>query len=161
MDGSRTAAGSRPDTGSRRVALALLAFAVVAGVVGHFTLPRLLVWLLVAVLVWAAATLWLRTGEGREWLAAVRQGDSRRAWRPLEPGESFDRAVKLTFAPNVPIAESICSRLRSNGIEAFVKRVPTFVAISATTNDFEPAEVWVAQHDFMRARALLGPEISS
>jgi hypothetical protein len=55
----------------------------------------------------------------------------------------------------VPVAEAICTRLLENGIEAFYKRIPTFDALSTATSDFDPAEVWVAEHELERARALL------
>jgi hypothetical protein len=73
----------------------------------------------------------------------------------LKPGESYDTAVKLTLAPNVPMAELICSQLRANGIEAFVKRASVFDALVRTTSDFGPAEVWVGSHELQRAQALL------
>ena len=39
----------------------LLVAAVVVGVLGHMLLPRLLVWILIAMLVWAAVTIFWRT----------------------------------------------------------------------------------------------------
>jgi hypothetical protein len=74
----------------------------------------------------------------------------------LKDGESYDTAVKLTWAPNVPTAETLCTHLRSNGIEAFYKRVPD-LGIFSTTSDFVPAEVWVPSDELGRARALLPP----
>ena len=61
--------------------------------------------------------------------------------------------VRLTVAPNVVFAESLCGMLRSNGIEAFCKQSgpgPSF-----STGDFGRAEIWVSAADVERARALL------
>ena len=135
----------------------MLVAAVMVGALGHLLLPRILVWLLAVMLVWAAGTIWFRTIDLRNgpldrWTTKPLQRD---APRRLEPGESYDRAAKLTWAPNVPLAEAICSHLRANGIEAFYKRVPTFEAVSVGTSDFDPAEVWVAEHQLAPARRLL------
>ena len=73
----------------------MLVLAVAAGIAGHLLLARLLVWLLVAILIWAAATLWLRTVAWRKGSVPYPQ--------PLAPGESYDTAVRLTSVPNVPI----------------------------------------------------------
>ena len=135
----------------------MLVAAVMVGALGHLLLPRILVWLLAVMLVWAAGTIWFRTidlrnGSLDRWaIKPLRRDGARR----LEPGESYDKAAKLTWAPNVPLAEAICSHLRANGIEAFYKRVPTFEAVSVGTSDFDPAEVWVGEHQLAPARKLL------
>jgi hypothetical protein len=135
---------------SRWYALALFIAALAVAATGPMVLPRLLIWILAGVLIWGAGTILYRTVDWK-------RGDRPPAPPPLRPGESYDTAVKLTFAPNVPIAEAICSRLRANGIEAFYKRLPVAQAFGAGTNDLAPVEVWVAEHDLARARALLGP----
>src|SRR5260221_11637466 len=56
--------------GPRRAGAALLIVAVVAGVAGHYALPRILEWLLFAVLVWGGVTLLLRDGA---WLRRSRE----------------------------------------------------------------------------------------
>jgi hypothetical protein len=152
MDQPQTAI--EPRVGARWAAGTMLAAAVVAGVLGHTMLPRILVWLLIAVLVWAAVTIWCRTIDLR--MRTLPPPDD--PPRPLNAGETYDNAVKLSWVPNVPIAEAICRRLLAHGIEAFYKRIPTFDALSAVTSDFDPAEVWVAEHELDRARALLPPE---
>jgi len=121
----------------------------VAGVFGHLLLPRLLVWILIAILVWAAVTIFWRTIDHQ-----FRTLPPEHAPPPLGPGESYDTAVKLTYAPNVPLAEAICTRMRANGIEAFHKQVQGFGAWSGTS-DFRGVEIWVGEHDLERARALL------
>lgn len=148
----RPAATEPRPTLARWAAAAMLVAAVMVGVLGHLLLPRILVWLLFVMLVWAAGTIWFRTIDVDPWTTKPLQRDGP---RPLEPGESYDRAAKLTWAPNVPQAEAICSHLRANGIEAFYKRVPTFEAVSVGTSDFDPAEVWVAEHQLAPARKLL------
>jgi hypothetical protein len=129
---------------------------------GHITLPRLLVWLLAVMLFWAAGTLWFRT---IDWRRAAMPTDDRsigaRDGGPasaLRPGESYVPAVRLRLAPNVPLAEALCMRLREAGIEAFLKRVSTTVAIGGGTSDFGPAEIWVQADRVDDANALLGPE---
>jgi hypothetical protein len=129
-------------TVSRRYALVLFAVAVVAGATGPRVLPHGLVWITVGVLFWAAGTTWWRTIE----------------WpRASMPANVEGIAVKLTLAPNVPIAEAICSRLRDNGIEAYWSRPPVSQGFGEGTGDFMPAEVWVAEQDLARAQALLEP----
>ena len=126
----------------RRFAIALFVVALVAGVTGPMVLPQGLVWITVGVLFWAAATIWYRTVE----------------W-PKAPtlGTLDGIAVKLTLAPNIPLAEAICSRLRDNGIEAYWSRPPVSQGLGEGTGDFMPAEVWVAEQDLARAQALLEP----
>jgi hypothetical protein len=68
--------------------------------------------------------------------------------------------VRLTEAPNVAFAESLCGLLRSNGIEAFYKRTGPGWGRGFTTSDFGPADIWVSPADVERARALL-PEGTS
>ena len=143
-------ARSAPSTGARWAAGTLLVVAVVAGVFGHLLLPRLLVWILIAILVWAAVTIFWRTIDHQ-----FRTLPPEHAPPPLGPGESYDTAVKLTYAPNVPLAEAICTRMRANGIEAFYKQTPALGTIWSKTGDFGAAEIWVGEHDLERARALL------
>jgi hypothetical protein len=133
----------------------MFAAAVVVGVLGHLLVPQLLVWLLVVMLIWAAGTAWFRTvdpGKGR--FRTLRHAQA--GQRPLKDGESYDTAVKLTWAPNVPTAEALCTHLHTNGIEAFYKRAPD-VGIFSTTSDLVPAEVWVPSGKLDRARGLLPP----
>jgi hypothetical protein len=85
----------------------------------------------------------------------------RRHVRPLRSGESYDEAVWLAQVPNVPLAELWCQRLRQNGIEAFYKATAPFGGGSAgiaPLNPSFPAELWVGEHDFARARELF-PEL--
>ena len=63
--------------------------------------------------------------------------------------------VRLTEAPNVVFAESLCGMLRSNGIEAFSKQSGPGSGLSFTSGDFGPAEIWVSAADVERARTLL------
>ena len=63
--------------------------------------------------------------------------------------------VRLTEAPNVVFAESLCGMLRSNGIEAFYKRSGAGLGRGFATSDFEPADIWVSAADLERARELL------
>jgi hypothetical protein len=146
-------AATETRVGARWAAGALLVAAVVAGVLGHMVLPQMLVWLLIGILVWAAVTIFWRTIDHQ--FRTLPPNDNP---GPLQPGESFDDAVKLTWVPNVPVAEAICTRLLDDGIEAFYKRIPTFDALSTVTSDFDPAEIWVAEHDLERARTLLPPQ---
>ena len=138
-------------TGSRRYAAVLLAAAIATGVAGRSFLPGLLVAVLVGVLLWGAGTLWFRTVDWRPF------GTSAPPEHPsaLGPGEFYDRAVKLTSVPNVPLAEAMCTELRAHGIEALCKRTPIFDALSTVTNDLEPAEIWVGEHELEEARSIL------
>ena len=145
-------AATEPATGARWAAGALLVAAVAAGVFGHVLLPRLLVWILIAILVWAAVTVFWRTVNHQ-----FRRLPPEDPPPPLRPGESYDTAVKLTYAPNVPLAEAICSRLHADGIEAFYKETPALGTIWSGTSDFRAVEIWVGEHDLERARALLPP----
>lgn len=141
-------------TGSRRYALVLLVAGVATGVAGVYYLPGLLVAVLVGVLLWGAGTLWFRTVDWRELRGFHTAPDKVERGFELVPGESYDTAVLLTSAPNVPLAEAICSRLQENGIEAFWRRGAMFQATSMA-NDFVPAEVWVGEQDLERARSIL------
>jgi hypothetical protein len=129
--------------------------ALVVGVLGHLLVPELLVWVLVVMLIWAAGTVWFRTidPEERPFRTLVVPQDGP---RPLKDGEAYDTAVKLTWAPNVPTAEALCTHLRRNGIEAFYKRAPD-VGIFSTTSDLVSAEVWVPSGELDHARGLLPP----
>jgi hypothetical protein len=126
----------------RRFAIALFVVALVAGVTGPTVLPQGLIWITVGVLVWAAGTIWHRT---IEWPKAP------------TPGNVEGIAAKLTLAPNVPMAEAICSRLRDIGIEAYWSRPPVSQGFGEGTGDLMPVEVWVAEQDLARAQALLEP----
>jgi hypothetical protein len=134
----------------RSFAIALFGAGIATAAVGPTVMPTIWAWLLFVMLAWAAGTVWFR---GVDWSSVWRK-----PMRPLASGEAFVDAVKLTFVPNVPLAESICLRLRANHIEAFYKRVPAFDALSTVTNDMDAAEVWVAASDLDRARAILGAE---
>jgi hypothetical protein len=129
----------------------MLAAAVLVAVFGRLVLPPILFWILLAMLVWAAVTTWHRTVDRSK----VKNHDPDPVPGPLRPGETYDTAVRLTWVANVPEAEAICVRLQANGIEAFTKRVPAFVGISAGTSDFGAAEVWVGEHQLAAAQKLL------
>jgi len=78
--------------------------------------------------------------------------------RKLKPGETLDEPVKLTWFPNVPLAESLCERLRHNGIEAYYKGAGPFQAGGGNAADLHPdwpAEVWVEARHFDDARRFL------
>jgi hypothetical protein len=146
--------------GPRRAGAALLVTAVVAGVAGHYALPRILDWLLFAVLTWGGVTLLLRDGP---WLRRrtepfFRSLDDRSRLGKLGPREVYDNPVKLTWFPNVPLAESLCQRLHANGIEAFYKGSGYLQAgggNAAELHPDQPAEVWVEKHQLEEARRLL------
>jgi Putative prokaryotic signal transducing protein len=81
---------------------------------------------------------------------------------PLQPGEQYDTAVKLTTLPNAPLAELWRQRLREHGIEAFLKggspyAVDGFGGIPNMSPNLA-AELWVGEHDAERARELF-PEL--
>jgi hypothetical protein len=114
----------------RRFAFALFIVALVAGVTGPRVLPQGLVWITVAVLFWAAGTIWYRTVD---WSA-------RRA-------QDAPTAL-LTRAPDLPAAAALCAQLRENGVEAFW----------IGEEDDGSAQVWVAESDLLRAQALLEDE---
>lgn len=132
-------------------------------VTGHRALPGILVWLLVAALLWAAATLWFRTVDWKRGSMPPDHHitDTRHHGGPkaLRPGETYTPSVRLRLAPNVPMAEAMCSRLRAAGIEAFSKRGPgPAMGAGAGTNDFAPAEIWVPADRVGDASALLGTD---
>lgn len=102
---------------------------------------------IVLVLLWAGCTL-VRRGWRSQYAATKPRGQR---IRPLTPGESYDRPVKLAMVPNVPIAEVWQQRLHQEGIEAFVKG-------SLLRNPSIPVTLWVGEHDFDRARTLF-PEL--
>jgi hypothetical protein len=142
---------------------ALLVAALAVAVARHRLLPAILVWLLVAVLVWAAVTVWYRTLDRKRGAMPpdrhLTDAHPHRATRPLRPGETFAPAVRLRLAPNVPLAEAICVRLRAAGIEAFWKHAQgPAAAFSGGTSDFGPAEIWVRADRVADASALLGTD---
>ena len=145
---------------TRRAGAALLLAAVVAGVAGHYALPRILDWLLFAVLAWGGVTLLLRDGP---WLRRTtepffRSLDDRSRVGKLRPGEVYDNPVKLTWFPNGPLAESLCQRLHASGIEAFYKGSGYLQAgggNAAELHPEQPAEVWVEEHQLEEARKFL------
>jgi hypothetical protein len=69
----------------------------------------------------------------------------------LEPGERYDRPVKLARVANTPIAELWRQRLHHEGIEAFHRG-------SLLRNPSMPVTLWVGEHDLDRARELF-PEL--
>lgn len=158
----RRPAADRIDRGRglRRAGAALLFAAVVAGVLGHYTLPRIVDWLLFAVLAWGGVTLLLRDGP---WLRRrdepfFRSLDDRSRVGKLRPREEYDNPVKLTWFPNVPLAESLCERLHANGIEAFYKGSGYLQAgggDAAELHPDQPAEVWVEEHQLDEAQRFL------
>jgi hypothetical protein len=133
---------------------------VVAGIAGHYALPRILDWLLFAVLAWGGVMLLLQDGPWRRRSAEpfFRSLDEPARVRRLRPGEEYDSPVKLTWFPNVPLAESLCERLHANGIEAFYKGAG-YVQVgggdAAELHPDEPAEVWVEEHQLKRAQSFL------
>jgi hypothetical protein len=138
----------------RRIAagLGLIAVAVVVPEVKVRThvLPNFSDWayfVVFLVLVWAGGTLVVRAWRSKY----AGGGASGRRVRPLKPGESYDRPVKLTIVPNVPIAELWRQRLRQEGIEAFFNG-------SLLRNPSVPVTLWVGEHDLDRARKLF-PEL--
>jgi hypothetical protein len=144
-----------------RPGLLLIGVGVAVALGGSTFLPRFLPWLVAGVFVWAGFTLWARE---RGWtLRKALQGwhfqePTPRRSRELRHGEVFDRAVRLTQVPNVPLAQMMCSRLRANGIEAFYKGTTPFGGDAmgiADLNPALPAEIWVGEHHLDQARRLL------
>src|SRR5205814_439495 len=116
-------------------------------------------WLLIAVLAWGGVTMLLRDGP---WLRRTepffRSLEDRTRVDKLRPGEEYDSPVELTWLPNVPLAESLCERLRANGIEAFYKGAGYLQAgggNAAELHPDQPAEVWVEEHQLEEARKFL------
>lgn len=146
-----------------RVGYAALGLALAVAIAGGRVFPHGARWAVAAILLWAGVTVVARgRGDGvkrrpaREASAPIRPRVS-----PLQPGETYQDAVKLTLVPNVPLAELWCQRLRENGIEAFYKAGSPFggegVGI-ADLNPGLPAEIWVGEADAERARQLF-PEL--
>ena len=99
------------------------------------------------VLVWAGCTL-----IARAWRSKFPRGEvGGQRVRPLEPGETYDRPVKLTVVPNVPIAKLWRQRLHAEGIEGFFNG-------ALLRNPSVPVTLWVGEHDLDRARRLF-PEL--
>jgi hypothetical protein len=158
----RRPAADRVDRGrgGRRAGAALLVAAVVVGVAGHYAFPRILDWLLFAVLAWGGVTLLLRDGPWirRKTEPFFRSLDDPSRVGKLRPGEEYDNPVKLTWFPNVPLAESLCQRLHASGIEAFYKGSGYLQAgggNAAELHPDQPAEVWVEEHQLVAARRYL------
>jgi putative signal transducing protein len=148
-----------------RIGYAAVGLAVAVAVAGGVGFPNGLQWVVAAVLLWVGLTL---IGRGRGWSLRRRSSRevsarSRRRASPLQPGETYQDAVKLALVPNVPLAELWCQRLRQNGIEAFYKGAAPFVASGGGVADLNqglPAEIWVGEDDAARACELF-PELGS
>ena len=64
--------------------------------------------------------------------------------------------VKLTTAPNGPLAEMLCERLRADGIEAFARATsPWGGGVNSSLEPAFPAEIFVHEHDLEQARKYL------
>jgi Putative prokaryotic signal transducing protein len=127
--------------------LGLLAAAIAVGVINSRVFPHGSYYIIALVLLWASWTL-----IARGWRSRSEKGEAlRERVRPLKPGESYDRPVKLAMVPNAPTAELWRQRLHREGIEAFYKG-------SLLRNPSIPVTLWVGEHDFDRARELF-PEL--
>jgi len=128
--------------------LGLIAAAVVVAEVNKRVFPHGSYFVVILVLLWAGCALVVRG-----WRSQYGSGEVRgqRVRRPLKLGGSYDRPVKLTMVPNVPIAELWRQRLHQEGIEAFFKG-------SLLRNPSVPVTLWVGEHDLDRARELF-PEL--
>jgi hypothetical protein len=132
------------------LALIAAAFAVPEVKIHTHVLPRFSDWayfIIFLVLVWAGCTLIARAWRPK--YGSTKAGGQ--TVRPLEPGETYDRPVKLTIVPNVPIAELWRQRLHQEGIEAFFNG-------SLLRNPSVPVTLWVGEHDLDRTRKLF-PEL--
>lgn len=64
--------------------------------------------------------------------------------------------VRLTIAPNGPLAEVLCGKLRDHGIEAFYTATsPWGGGVVNSLNPAFPAEVYVSADDLERAKKLI------
>jgi hypothetical protein len=64
--------------------------------------------------------------------------------------------VRLTTAPNSPLAEMLCERLRANGIKAFYRATsPWGGGVTSSIDPAFPAEVYVQEQDLESARGFL------
>jgi hypothetical protein len=65
--------------------------------------------------------------------------------------------VPLTTAPNVPLAEVLCGRLREAGIPSYYKDASVFGGPwgGSGANPSVPVEIYVNLEDLERARGLL------
>jgi hypothetical protein len=64
--------------------------------------------------------------------------------------------VRLTTAPNGPLAELLCAKLREHGIEAFYRATsPWGGGVTNSLDPAFPAEVYVRAEDVERARTLI------
>jgi hypothetical protein len=144
-----------------RIGYAALGLALAVAVVGGRVFPHGAQWAVAAILLWAGWTVVARARGGKRRPTREAAGPIRPRVSPLKPGETYQDAVKLTFVPNVPLAELWCQRLRQNGIEAFYKGASPYggegVGI-ADLNPGLPAEIWVGEEDAERARRLF-PEL--
>jgi Putative prokaryotic signal transducing protein len=134
---------------NKRIAagLGLLAAAIAVAMINSRIFPHESYIVIFLVLLWAGCTL-VRRGGRSQYGSDEARGQR---IRPLKPGESYDRPVKLAMVPNVPIAEVWQQRLHQEGIEALVKG-------SLLRNPSIPVTLWVGEHDFDRARKLF-PEL--
>src|SRR5579859_4261145 len=91
--------------------VALLALAVVVEALNSRVLPHGSYLVVFVLLLWAGGTFVAR---GRGWKRPTIRTYERDhpELRPLEPGESYEDAVKLALVPNVPLADLWCQRLR-------------------------------------------------
>jgi hypothetical protein len=64
--------------------------------------------------------------------------------------------IKLTVAPNGPLAEMLCAKLRENGIAAFYRATsPWGGGVNNGLDPAFPAEVYVRPKDLERAKKLI------
>jgi hypothetical protein len=65
-------------------------------------------------------------------------------------------AAKLTLAPNGPLADLLCQRLREHGIPAFYRATsPWGGGVNNSLDPAFPAEVYVRPEDVERAKKLI------
>lgn len=65
--------------------------------------------------------------------------------------------VALTTAPNVPMAEVLCGKLKEAGIPAYYRDVMPFTGVwgGSGVNPANPVEIFVRPEDLERARHVL------
>src|SRR4051794_36577913 len=107
--------------------LAFVAAALAVAAVNDRLFPHGLNYVLFVFFLWAGGTLVAR-GLGWTWKKHGLEELEDRRIRPLRPGESYDRPVRLATMPNVPLAEVWRQRLHQNGIESFYKGASPFGA---------------------------------
>ena len=70
--------------------------------------------------------------------------------------ESMADSVKLTVAPNGPLADVLCQKLRDEGIPAFYRAIsPWGGGVNNSLDPAFPAEVYVRPEDLARAKKLV------